>query len=510
VVERGHKARGYGQKQDRIMKKKNINRREFFDMSGRYGVVFGLLSGPQASAQTTGSASQATSAMPALANFVASLRYDDIPAKALETARTAIADCLGVAVAGAREESARISGAFIREEGAKGEAVVYGQRFKTSAVQAAFANGIAAHAHDFDHSFVVGGQPTSPIIPAVFSLGDALSANGKQILEAYVTGFEVVAALMFTVQNAGGTGWHANGTIGSFGASAACAKLLGLKEPEIRMALAITASMASGIQSNFGTMTKPLHVGQAARNGVLSARLAKAGFTANPQTLEVRNGFFDCYYPGGKTDRAPLENLGRVYALEKYGVRFKPYPCGGLTHTAIYATIELRNDRHITPDVIEHIDVEVPADTAAPLVYRVPKTGLEGKFSMPYLIARALIDGKILLETFTDEAVRDKDVLQLLDKVDMKVDPKLQAGSDGSRPANVTVKLKNGQTETLQQKFPKGSPQVPMAPEELLAKFRACSRGVLSETSTERAYRYIGELQAMATVRPLTRLLAGG
>src|SRR5262249_42222446 len=203
--------------------------------------------------------------------------------------------------------------------------------------QAAFVNGVASHAHDFDHSFVVGGQPTSPIIPAVFALGETLGASGKQIIEAYVAGFEVTASLMFAVQSAGTAGWHANGTMGAFGAAAACSKLLGLKESEIEMALSIAASMASGVTSNFGTMTKPLHVGNASRTGVLTARLAKSGFTANTQTLDAANGFFDSYYRGGKPNVSVFDELGRVYALEKYGVRFKPYPCGGLSHTAIYA-----------------------------------------------------------------------------------------------------------------------------------------------------------------------------
>src|SRR5437773_1620088 len=214
-----------------------------------------------------------------LSSFIANTKYETIPSRALENAKVAIMDCLGVALAGSREQSARIVGRLAREKEAREETTIYGQGFKSSAVQAAFVNGIAAHAHDFDHSFVLGGQPTSPIIPAVLSLGEALAVSGRQILEAYVTGFEVAAALVFAVQAAGG-GWHANGTIGSFGASAACAKLMGLNESQIEMALAMTASMASGVTSNFGTMTKPLHVGQAARNGVLAARLAKAGFTA--------------------------------------------------------------------------------------------------------------------------------------------------------------------------------------------------------------------------------------
>jgi len=497
------------------MEHDSINRREFLDVAGKYAVRGLAAAGIAESLQQNSALArqapteQTASLVSNISRFVVNTRYDAIPLKALETAKTAILDSLGVAVAGGTEESAQITGKLVREERAKEETTIYGQHFKSSASEAAFVNGTATHAHDFDHSFVVGGQPTSPIIPAVFALGEALSVSGKQILEAYIAGFEVAASLIFAVQDAGGGGWHANGTIGSFGASAACAKLLGLKQTEIEMALGITASMASGISSNFGTMTKPLHVGLAARNGVLAARLAKAGFTANPQTLDARNGFFDSFYHGGKPNAAPLENLGHIYALEKYGVRFKPYPCGGLSHTAIYATIRLRNEHEITPEVVEHIDVEVPRDTAAPLAFRVPRTGLEGKFSMPYLIARALIDGKLMLDTFTDEAVRHKEVLQLLEKVDMKVDPNLQSGSDGSRPATVTIRLKNGQTRMLHEKFPKGSPQVPMTRDELQEKFRACARGVIGDASCERTLAYVGRLETMGNIRRLTELLRG-
>lgn len=498
------------------MKGKNrvLNRRVFLGETGTSAVMglaaLGTTEAYRWSSQAEVRPNQDALLMPKLSRFIADLRYDRIPSKALETAKTAVRDCLGVAVAGGREQSAQLSGTLIREERAKQEATVYGQRFKSSATQAAFVNGIAAHAHDFDHSFVLGGQPTAPIIPAVFSLGEAIDVSGTHILEAYVAGFEVVAALIFAVQGAGGGGWHANGTIGVFGATAACAKLLGLDSSQMEMALSMAASMASGVTSNFGTMTKPLHVGNAARNGVLAARLAKAGFTANTQTLEARNGFFDNYYPGSKPALPPFEDLGRAYALEKYGVRFKPYPCGGLTHTAIYAAIRLRNDHQIRPDLVEHVDVEVPADTAAPLVYRVPRTGLEGKFSMPYLIARALIDGGITLDTFKDQAVADRDVLQLLEKIEMKVDANLRSGPDGSRPSTVTMKLKNGQTQTLHEKFPKGSPQVPMSEEELVEKFHSCARGVIPGEAAERALGYLARLETLRSVRPLAVLLAGG
>ena len=186
-----------------------------------------------------------------MAGFVDRLRYQDIPAKALEMARTAIMDTLGVSLAGGTEESARAIGRVVLEERARQESTIYGQRFKSSALQAALVNGTAAHAHDFDHSFVRGGQPTAPIIPAIFALGEAQESSGQQILEAYVAGVEVVARLIIAVAGAGAAGWHANNTIGVFGASAGCAKLLGLKEPEIEMALAIAASMGSGLTANF-------------------------------------------------------------------------------------------------------------------------------------------------------------------------------------------------------------------------------------------------------------------
>src|SRR5262249_53538999 len=154
----------------------------------------------------------------------------------------------------------------------------------------------------------------------------------------------------------------------------------------------------------------------------------------------------DTYYHGGNLNPAAFEALGRVYGLEKYGVRFKPFPCGGLTHTPIYAAIQLRKEHGITTAMVDHVDGEVAANTAAPPVYRIPKSGLEGKFSMPYLIARALIDGNLMPESFTDEAVRNREVLQLLERVEMKVDPSLQSGSDGSRPGAVTIRLKDGKS----------------------------------------------------------------
>jgi 2-methylcitrate dehydratase PrpD len=444
-----------------------------------------------------------------LAEFAASLKYDQIPAPALAEATKAVRDCLGVALAGSREEDAKICAEIARQESAQEESTVYGQRFRTSAIQAAFANGTAAHAMDFDHSFTLTGQPTAPIIPAVFALGEALGAGGRQILEAYVAGFETTAKLVFSVREATQDGWHAPGILGIFGASVACGKLLGLSAAQSEMALGIAASMASGVVANFGTMTKPLHVGLAARNAVTAAKLAQYGYTANARAIESGAGFYENFYHGAKIDTRPIEELGKTFALQTDGIRIKPYACGGLTHPTIDATLELCASNGITADMIESVDAAVTRHTYNRIAFKVPQTGIQGKFCMPYLLARAVIDKKIALDIFTDEAVRDPSILKLAERIEMRLDPTLKASSPGGRPCRVTMHLKNGQTFSCEKEHAKGSPEVPMNPEELKGKFTECARLTLDREVTERAGQYIESLATMSDIRPLCQLLRG-
>lgn len=445
----------------------------------------------------------------ALAEFVAGLKFDQIPAAALEEAKKAVRDCLGVALAGSKEEDAKICAEIARHEGAKEEATVFGQRFRTSAIHAAFANGTAAHAMDFDHSFTLTGQPTAPIIPAIFALGEALGASGRQILEAYVAGFETTAKLVFSLRDASQDGWHAPGNLGVFGASVACAKLMGLYASQTQMALGIAASMASGVVANFGTMAKPLHVGLAARNGVTAAKLAQSGFTANPRAIEAGVGFYENFYHGSPVDTRPIEELGKTFALETDGIRIKPYPCGGLTHPTVDATFELCAKHAISADMIESVDAAVTKHTYTRIAFKVPQNGIQGKFCMPYLLSRAIIDKKIGLDIFTDEAVRDQDILKLAERIEMRLDPNLKASSLGGRPCRVTIRLKNGQTYSCEKEHAKGSPEVPMTLEELRGKFADCARVTLDRDATERAREYIEGLETLSDIRPLCQMLLG-
>ena len=444
-----------------------------------------------------------------LAKFVTDLRYASIPGKAVETAKIAVRDCLGVALAGSREEDARIAAEIARQERAREETSVIGQGFRTSALNAALANGTAAHALDFDHSFTMMGQPTAPVAPATFALGEALGANGRQIIEAYVAGFEVTAKLVHSLRDSAHDGWHAPSTLGSFGAAAACSKLLGLDVAKTQMALGITASMASGIVANFGTMTKPLHVGLGARNGVLAAKLAAGGYTANVKAIEGGFGFYQVLHENTPIHEQAIEELGRSYALVTDGLRIKPYPCGGLTHQVIDSILEFKGKNGLTAEMIERVDVDVVKHTFDRIVFRVPQTGIQGKFCMPYLVARAIIDGKIGLHIFTDSAVRDENVLKLAERVHMNLDPNLKKSDAAGRPCRVTVRLRNGQTFTREAQHAKGGPEYPMTEAELREKFTECAHEAIDARNAAQALDYIENLETLSDIRPLCEILRG-
>ncbi|MGH7845120.1 MAG: MmgE/PrpD family protein [Candidatus Binatia bacterium] len=441
-----------------------------------------------------------------IARYVAGTEYEKLPATVVEAAKTAFIDCLGVTLAGSREDSATICAEIVREEKSVAEATIFGQGFQSSAAQAAFANGTAAHALDFDHSLYLG-QPTSAVIPAVMSLAESLGARGRDVMEAYVAGFEATAKIAKSIPEEGRGAWHSAGTLGTLGATLSCAKLLRLDADKIRMALGIAASMASGVVCNYGTMTKPLDTALAARNGVVAAKLAHKGYTANPRALESETGFY-----GGFISLPPdltwLEELGQSYDLTR-GLKIKPYPCGGLAHNAIDAVLEMRALHGITADKVESIHVRVAKHAYSRLVFRVPQTGLQGKFCMGYVLARAIIDGKVSLDAFTDAAVRQREILELAEKVHMSLNPEFVESPTGARPCSVSVRLKDGQTFYRQVEHAKGGPEVPLSPAALREKFVDCAHRAIDKKSIQDALQSIERLENLEDIRSLCQLLRG-
>jgi 2-methylcitrate dehydratase PrpD len=275
------------------------------------------------------------------------------------------------------------------------------------------------------------------------------------------------------------------------------------------MALGVAASMAGGIVANFGTMTKPLHVALGARNGVLAAKLAQSGYTANAKAIEGGFGFYKNFHPSAPIHDEPFEELGKSYALLTDGIRIKPYPCGGLTHQAIDAVLDFRAQHRVTADRVESIDVDVTKHTFERIIFRVPQSGIQGKFCMPYLLARAIIDGRVSLDHFTDAAVRDPNVLRLAERIQMNLDASLKASDAAGRPCRITMRLKDGQTLTREAQHAKGGPEVPMSPGELKGKFIECARQAVNDGTALRALESIERLDTLDNIRPLCQLLAG-
>ena len=440
-----------------------------------------------------------------VARFVTETSIENIPRDVLAAAKTAILDCLGVALAGSNEDGARICAEQVRMEDARGAASVWGQGFKSSATLAALANGTAAHALDFDHGVYLG-QPTSGVIPAVLPLAEALSVSGSDLLEAYVAGFEATAKIAKSIPEEGRGAWHSAGTLGTLGATLSCARLLKLDCNKVRMALGIATSMASGVACNYGTMSKPLGAGLAARSGVMAANFAGRGFTASPKALESATGFFGAFL-SLPPNPAPLEELGQSYELTQ-GLKIKPYACGGLSHNAIDAVLEMRESDGIKPDSVESIHVQVAKHAYDRLVFSVPRTGLEGKFCMGYLLARAMINGKVSLDDFTDAATREQPILEFAKRVHMELNSAFPDSSE-RRPSKVEIRLRDGKTISRFVEYAKGGRQVPLSAHELRAKFVDCAHRVIDEKAVQSILDCVGNLESLKEVGPLCHFLVG-
>ena len=451
-----------------------------------------------------------------LARFVA--ETEDVPEEAIVQAKRALLDTLGVTLAGSREESARTVADWLREQGGRGEATVLGRGFRAPAADAALANGSAAHALDFDDvSLPMRGHPSVPLLPAVLAVAEKEGSSGRDLLAAFVLGFEVETKLGRAIGEPHyALGWHATSTLGTLGAAAACACLLRLDAERTLMALGIAASLAGGLQQNFGTMTKPLHAGWAARNGVVAAGLAARGFTADRRAIEGERpqeparpgGFLRAMSGGAEVDLEPLDALGKPCEITASGFGVKLYPCCYAVHRSLDAALELRTRHRIEADSIEAVRVEVSRGALLPLSRELPSTGLEGKFSLEYCLAAALLDGRVGLASFTDEAVRRPAVRKLMSLVHAEEGEEAGAVPIGGY-AEVRIVLQDGSEHNQRVDRPRGDPSLPLSWEELVGKFRECTEGVLSAEATERAADLVARLEELPDVSSLTETLIG-
>jgi 2-methylcitrate dehydratase PrpD len=430
------------------------------------------------------------------------------PAAARARAAMAVCDTVGVLLAGVPESAAALVRKTITSE-SHGACSVLGTSLRASADEAAMANAVAAHAHDYDDMcFVSLAHPSCVLVPAILAAGETVGAPGRDVLDAYVAGFELEGrlGLVMNPRHYHERGWHCTSSIGTLGAAAAVSRLLGLDAVGVTHALGIAASSACGLKENLGSMVKPLHAGMAARNGVMAARLAKAGFIASAQTIEGPQGYLAAM-DSQKPPEALVDavgDLGSRWEILDTGVTVKLYPSCAATHPPLDAVLALKLRHGLTADNIAAIDIEVDSMTPRLLLYDRPSTALEAKFSMPFCMAAAIVFGHPAIETF--EEFGDPRIQRLLPAVTMRVNTVFDASAPLSQ-ANVTVKLKDGREVTESADGARGYPGR-LSEEELGTKFLACARRLLTEAEAHRALAAVRSIESIADVTKLTTLLA--
>jgi 2-methylcitrate dehydratase PrpD len=445
--------------------------------------------------------------------FVEGLDDRALTGELLDRLKPAVVDCLASILSGRSEEVSRQALSHVARHG-DGPATIVGYRRRASVEDAAFVNGTMGHACDYDDvSLTMWGHATAPVLPAALAIAEWRDLSGREFLLAFLAGLEVeikLGAVAAPVHY--DAGWHPTSTVGIFGATVGAAKALGLGHTAVQAALGIAASGAAGLRENFGTMTKPLHVGFAARNGVEAALLATAGVTAAPSALDGTYGFLNVLARGhAPADDLP-ERLGRPFDVVKPGLAYKMYPSCSDTHPSVDAALELRSRHALQPAAIGRVRAGVTAVVASNLVHHQPKTPLECKFSLEFCVAAALARGRLSLAEFSPGVLDDPVIRGLMPRVEIWPDPTLGSSGEPSFcwPASIEVATVDGQTFRAVEAVARGHPDKPATAQDLERKFTECAAPVLDAGAVRRVLDLLSHLEELPRICDLTRELAGG
>lgn len=426
--------------------------------------------------------------------------YAALPAEIRALARQCVLDTLGVSVAALEDPLVRILRAELEEQGGNATATIWGTSAKLPALSAALLNGTLSHALDYDDvNMSMPGHPTVAILPAVLALAEERGASGAQLLAAFVAGYETACRLGLALApgHYDGLGFHATGTVGAFGAAAACAHLLGLDEMQTTHALGIVATQAAGLKSQFGTMCKPLHAGRAAQNGLLAARLAARGFTSRIDAIECRQGFASTHSPDFNPQAGLATPAGDWHIR---GNLFKYHAACYLTHAGIEAARKLRLDHGLTTDRIAAITLRVDEATDRVCNLPTPRDGLEIKFSHRMTAAMALSGIETgRLDTYTEANAADPALIALRDRIQIELVP-------GQGHTRASMELRLADQTSVFAAHDSGIPASDVAAqgERLRAKFAGLVSPILGEAKAERLVAAVDALDA----HPAAALLA--
>ncbi len=404
------------------------------------------------------------------------------PERAIDAAQRAIVDTVACMIAGANDEAVRRIAQGLGAWGTHGCASRVGSTQPLDAPWAALANGAAAHALDYDDVLDPAASHVSAVmVPALLALAEEIDASGAQLVDAYIVGVEVQECLAEAVNMAHYTrGWHTTLTLGAPSAAAACARLLGLDAERARHAMSLATSLAGGFKRQFGTNAKPFHAGLGAKNGILAARLAGAGLTADAAPFEGARGFLDLMAGDGAAGFGDvLRRLDGPPAIERPGVWLKRYPCCASTHRPVDALLAVMHEAGLRAGDIAHVDTLVSEPAVRNLMYDDPRDEMQARFSMPYCIAAAAIDGDLKLASFRRDAIARPELRAFLGRVAMRSDPEQPADMPSTVKswATTTVTTVDGRRLERRVVDPKGYPDRPLDERELAAKYGDCASG---------------------------------
>ena len=446
-----------------------------------------------------------------LADKICAFDARAISRKALSQSRDCILDTIGVTLAGIPEDATRILLDTPGVADASGPALIFGTDRRTSALDATLVNGTASHALDYDDfSGVLGGHQSVPLVAMLFALGEERRASGRDILTAYVVGVETEIRLARAVNfHHYDKGWHPTATLGIFGTAAAAARLLRLDKAKTATALAIAASLASGLKANFGTMVKPLHIGHSGRSGLFAALLAERGFDASRNVFEHHQGFLDVFNGPGTYDiERMFASWGESLEIADPSIALKQFPCCGSTHPAIMMALRLREEEGLRTEEIARIEILPHGRRLRHTDKPDPRTPLEGKFSVQYVVARALHDGAVRLKDFEESAVTEPAMRSLLEITTAKAHPEMADDSPDQWGAEVIVTTKDGRrlSRRVENVVGRGG-DYPMSSDELWEKFSDCAVRALPREQVAPLFERLETLDSVSEIGQVTRLL---
>jgi 2-methylcitrate dehydratase PrpD len=459
----------------------------------------------------------------AATNFIETVTFAQIPDQALKIGIRCLLDGLGLYVAGSKHETASILAEMALDQGGSADALLLGaNNVKVPSAIAARVLGTAGHAHDWDDSQVsvdpdhVYGLLTHPTIPpltAALVMAQQLGpVSGKDFMLAFLTGFEVeskISEWMYSQHYK--RGFHTSGTVGTFGAFAAAAKLLKLDGDKLRHGFGLAASFAAGIRCNFGTMTKPLHVGRASENGVTAALLAAKGFSADKQALDGPWGFFAVHGGGLTMQKTLLEGFGKPWSIVTPGVSIKPFPCGVLTHPTIDLMIKLVVANDIRPDDIESVTIYAGSNILNPIRYPIAKNHLEAKFSLQAVLSMVALSRQAGKLEFEDSFVQSAAMQAMQSRMKTQFDPEIEAQGFDKMRSTIKIVLTNGTTLSgdADDRY-RGGPNYPLTDDEVKDKVRVCSQGTLTPSNLQALIENAESVLDLTDAGILARLIQAG